>query len=180
VEADVYTNTSTVVTSIIPASLAVGSYPVSVVTSNGTSNTKTFQRLSVQNPNTGDVNMVNGATVVAPPGGYVPPVSNQWTNTFDPSQRFFLEETNFGASTGTFTIEFSIDFNVVATGTGIYDKPNNYIEFTLDGIRYVGIWTPRNSFNDGFDDYCVYHMTLISAESGKQLELAVNVFGPCE
>jgi hypothetical protein len=179
VEADVYTNTSTVVTSIIPASLAVGNYTVTVVTANGTSNGKTFERLSVQNPNTGDVNMVNGATVVAPPGGYVPPVSNQWTNTFDPSQRFFLEETNFGAPTGPFTVEFSIDFNVVATGTGIYDKPNNYIEFTLAGIRYVGIWTPRNSFNDGFDDYCVYHMTLISAESGKQLELAVNVFGPC-
>lgn len=179
VEADVYTNTSTVVTSIIPASLAVGNYSVTVVTSNGTSNGKAFELLSVQNPNTGDVNMVNGATVVAPPGGYVPPVSNQWTNTFDPTQKFLLLDNGSGA-TGTFDIEFSIDFNLVATGTGLYDKPNNYIEFTLAGIRYVGIWTPRNSFNDGFDDYCVYHMTLISAESGKQLELSVNVFGPCE
>ncbi len=179
VEGDVYTNTSTVVTSIIPASLAVGNYSVTVVTPNGTSNGKAFERLSVQNPNTGDVNMVNGATVVAPPGGYVPPVSNQWTNTFDPSQRFLLLDNGSGA-TGTFDIEFSIDFNLVATGTGIYDKTNNYIEFTLAGIRYVGIWTPRNSFNDGFDDFCVYHMTLISAESGKQLELSVNVFGPCE
>jgi hypothetical protein len=101
-------------------------------------------------------------------------------NTFDPSQRFFLEETNFGAATGPFTIEFSIDFNLIATGSGTYDKPNNYVEFTLSGIRYVGIWTPRNAFNDGFDDYCVHHMTLISAESGKQLELAVNVFGVCD
>jgi large repetitive protein len=179
VEASVLTNTSTVVTAIIPASLAVGNYSVKVVTSNGTSNGKNFERLSVQNPNTGDVSMVNGAIVVAPPGGYVPPVSNQWTNTFDPNQKFFLEETNFGAATGPFTVEFSENFNLVATGSGIYDKPNNYIEFTLQGIRYVGIWTPRNAFNDGFDDYCVYHMTLISAQSGKQLELAVNVFGTC-
>lgn len=181
VEADVLTNTSKVVTAIIPSSLSVGSYSVKVVTSNGTSNGKTFQLLATQNPNTGDVNMVNGASVVAPPGGYVPPVSNQWTNTFDPDQRFFLEETNFGAATGPFTVEFSINFNPVATGSGTYDKPNNYIEFTLAGIRYVGIWTPRNQIKDQFDqDICVYHMTLISAESGKQLELAVDVFGPCE
>jgi len=179
VEANVLTNTSKVVTAIIPASLPVGIHSVKVVTSNGTSNGKNFERLSVQNPNTGDVSMVNGAIVVAPPGGYVPPVSNQWSNNFDPDQRFFLEETNFGAATGPFTVEFSINFNLIATGTGFYDKPNNYIEFTLAGIRYVGIWTPRNAFNDGFDDYCVYHMTLISAESGKQLELTVNVFGTC-
>jgi len=178
-EASVLTNTSKVVTAIIPASLAVGNYSVTVVTANGTSNGKTFQRLSVQNPNTGDVSMVNGATVVAPPGGYVPPISNQWSNTFDTNQRFFLDETTFGLPTGTFTVEFSINFTVVATGSGIYDKPNNYVEFTLAGIRYVGMWTPRTAFNDGFDDYCVYHMTLISAESGKQLELAVNVFGVC-
>ena len=124
--------------------------------------------------------MVNGATVVAPPGGYVPPISNQWSNTFDTNQQFFLDETTFGLPTGTFTVEFSINFVVVPTGNGIYDKPNNYVEFTLAGIRYVGMWTPRNAFNDGSDDYCVYHMTLISAESGKQLELAVNVFGVCE
>ena len=179
VEADVLTNTSKVVTAIIPASLSVGIHSVKVVTGNGTSNGKNLERLSTQNPNTGDVSMVNGATVVSPPGGYVPPVSNQWTNTFDPDQRFLLGDLDF-ASTGAFTVDFTINFNPVASGTGIYDKPNNYIEFTLAGIRYVGIWTPRNPFNDGFDDYCVYHMTLISAESGKQLELAVNVFGPCE
>jgi hypothetical protein len=180
VEADVVTNTSKVVTAIIPASLAVGNYTVKVVTSNGTSNGKAFERLSIQNPNTGGVSMVNGAIVVAPPGGYVPPISNQWSNTFEPGERFFLDETNFGAATGPFSIEYSIDFNLIATGSGTYDKPNNYIEFTLSGIRYAGIWTPRNSFNDGSDDFCVYHMTLISAESGKQLELAVNVFGVCD
>lgn len=180
VAADIYTNTSTVVTSIIPASLAVGNYTVTVVTSNGTSNGKPFQLLNVQNPNTGDVNMVNGAIVVAPPGGYVPPVSNFWRNTFDPAQSFQLNDNNPGSSTGTFTIDFRDNSNLIASGTGTYDKPNNYIEFTLAGIRYVGIWTPRSSFNDGSDDYCVYHMTLISTESGKQLELAVNVFGPCQ
>jgi len=179
VEANVLTNTSTVVTAIIPASLPVGIHSVKVVTSNGTSNGKNFERLSVQNPNTGDVSMVNGAIVVAPPGGYVPPVSNQWTNTFDPTQKFFLQEINFNSPTGPFTVDFSINGNLIATGNGTYDKTNNYIEFTLAGIRYVGIWTPRNAFNDGFDDYCVYHMTLISAESGKQLELAVNVYGLC-
>jgi len=179
VEANVLTNTSKVVTAIIPASLPVGIHSVKVVTSNGTSNGKNFERLSVQNPNTGDVNMVNGAFVVAPPGGYVPPVTNQWTNTFDPSQRFVLSENSFGAPTGTFTVEFTINFNAVASGSGIYDRPNNYIEFTLAGIRYVGIWTPRSQFNNGSDDICRYHMTLISAQSGKQLELSVEVFGAC-
>ncbi len=179
VEASVLTNTSTVVTTIIPFDLPVGTYTMTVVTSNGTSNGKTFNCLSVQNPNTGDVNMVNGAIVVAPPGGYVPPVSNGWKNTFDPAQSFQLNDNNFGSTTGTFTVEFRDNSILIASGTGSYDKANNYIEFTLQGIRYVGIWTPRNAFNDGFDDYCVYHMTLISTESGKQLELAVNVFGPC-
>ncbi len=176
VAADVYTNTSSVVTSIIPASLAVGNYTVTVVTSNGTSNGKPFQLLSVQNPNTGGVNMVNGAIVVSPPGGYVPPVSNGWKNTFDPAQSFQLTEDNFGATTGTFTVDFRDNFILIASGTGTYDKANNYIEFTLAGIRYVGIWTPRTTFNGE----CFYHMTLISAESGKQLELSINTFNACD
>jgi hypothetical protein len=175
----VLTNTSTVVTALIPASLPVGNYTVRVETSNGISNGKPFDCLSVQNPNTGGVTLVNGS-VVTPPGNFVPPVSNQWSNNAASSEKFFLEETTFNSPTGTLSVEYSIDFNTVASGTGYYDKPNNYIEFTLAGVRYVGIWTPRNAFNDGFDDYCVYHLTLISAESGKQLELNVNVFGPCE
>jgi hypothetical protein len=179
-EADVLTSTSGVVTTIIPASLPFGNHNVTVVTPNGTSNSKTFNCLSVQNPNTGSVNMVNGATVVAPPGGYVPPVSNSWNNTFDPTQSLYLEEASFGDPAGTLIVELYDGFNLIATGTGTYDKNINYIEFTLEGIRYVGMWTPRFPFNDGFDDFCIYHMTLISAESGKQLELAVEVFGPCE
>jgi hypothetical protein len=179
VQANVLTNTSTVVTALIPASLPVGNYTVRVETSNGISNGKPFDCLSVQNPNTGGVTLVNGS-VVTPPGNFVPPVSNQWSNNAASSEKFFLEETTFNSPTGTLSVEYSIDFNTVASGTGYYDKPNNYIEFTLAGVRYVGIWTPRNAFNDGFDDYCVYHLTLISAESGKQLELNVNVFGPCE
>ena len=179
-EADVLTNTSGVVTTIIPFDLPFGNHNVTVVTPNGTSNSKTFNCLSVQNPNTGSVNMVNGATVVAPPGGYVPPVSNSWNNTFDPSQSLYLEEAVFGAPSGTLIVELYVGFDLVASGTGTYDKSINFIEFTLEGIRYVGMWTPRFPFNDGFDDFCIYHMTLISAESGKQLELAVQVYGPCD
>ncbi|MBK7652745.1 MAG: hypothetical protein IPJ20_21090 [Flammeovirgaceae bacterium] len=120
--------------------------------------------------------MVNGAIVVSPPGGYVPPVSNGWKNTFDPAQSFQLTEDNFGATTGTFTVDFRDNFILIASGTGTYDKANNYIEFTLAGIRYVGIWTPRTTFNGE----CFYHMTLISAESGKQLELSINTFNACD
>ena len=179
VEASVLTNTAKVVTAIIPSTLSVKSYTVKVVTSNGTSNGATFNCLSAQFFNRGGVNMVNGAIVVSPPGGYVPPISNFWENNFDPTQGFQLNDNNFGSTTGTFTVDFRENSILIASGTGSYDKTNNYIEFTLSRIRYVGIWTPRTAFNDGFDDYCVYHMTLISAESGKQLELSVNVFGVC-
>lgn len=175
VETSILTYTAKVVTTIIPSSLGVGTYSVKVVTSKGTSNGKTFEVLNVQNANTGGVSMVNGATVVAPPGGYVPPVTNQWDNNFNPDERFTLSENDFGAPTGTFNVEYSIAFNPTATGAGVYDKPNNYIEFTLSGVRYVGIWTQRTSGGGE----CFDHMTLISAESGKQLEMTVQTFDNC-
>jgi hypothetical protein len=175
VEEPVLTNTSTVVTAIIPASLSVGTHAVRAVTANGTSNAINLEVLNVQNPNTGGVSMVNGASVVAPPGGYVPPITNQWGNNFNPDERFTLDEDDFGTPTGTFTIEYTIDFNPIASGVGSYDKPNNYVEFTLSGVRYVGIWTPRTSGGGE----CFDHMTLISAESGKQLELSVPNFDDC-
>lgn len=175
VEADVLTNTSKVVTTLIPASLGVGTYTVKVVTSNGTSNGKTFEVLNVQNPNTGGVSMVNGASVVSLPAGYVPPVSNQWGNTFNPDERFFLFEDN-----GVLNVEFSVNFAVVDVGTGSYDLANNYIEFTVNGVRYVGVWEPRTTGVDSFGDpICFANMTLISTESGKQLELAVQIFDNC-
>jgi len=171
--ATVFTNTSKVVTTKIPVSLSPGSYTVTVVTSNGTSNGKPFEVLSAQNPNTGDVNMVNGASVTGLPPGYVPPVSNQWFNTFDTDQRFLISESDN-------SIEFSINFVSQATGTIIFDTANNYVEFTLAGIRYVGVWNPRTTEDDGFGGTnCFAHMTVISTQSGKQLELAVQYFDNC-
>lgn len=175
VEASILTNTSKVVTTIIPSSLGVGNYTVKVVTSNGTSNGKTLQVLSVQNPNTGGVSMVNGASVVSIPPAYVPPVSNQWGNTFNPDERFFLFIDN-----GVLNVEYSENFVVIDTGTGTFDLANNYIEFTVNGVRYVGVWEPRTTGVDQFGDpICFANMTLISAESGKQLELAVQIFDNC-
>jgi hypothetical protein len=174
-EESVLTNTATVVTAIIPPSLSAGTYSVRVVTANGTSNGINLQVLNAQNPNTGGVSLVNGATVVAPPGGYVPPVTNQWDNNFNPDEQLTLSEDDFNAPTGTFTVDYSVDFNPIASGSGTYDRPNNYIEFTLSGVRYVGIWTHRTSGGGE----CFDHMTLISAESGKQLELTVQTFDDC-
>ena len=119
--------------------------------------------------------MVNGASVVSLPAGYVPPVSNQWENTFQPDERFFLFEED-----GVLKVEFSINFVLIDVGTGTYDLGNNYIEFTVNGIRYVGVWEPRTTGVDQFGDpICFANMTLISTESGKQLELAVPIFDNC-
>jgi hypothetical protein len=153
-----------------------------VVTSKGTSNGKTFEVLNVQNPNTGGVSMVNGASVVSLPAGYVPPVANQWGSTFQTEERFLILDP----SNGVFTVRYSVDGFDVDEGTGTYDHNivdgvmNNYIEFTVNGVRYVGVWTPRTTGVDEFGDpVCFAHMTMISAESGKQLELAVEVFDDC-
>ncbi|MEP6736643.1 MAG: IPT/TIG domain-containing protein [Chryseolinea sp.] len=171
--AAIFTNTSKVVTTKIPTSLTPGNYSVTLVTSNGTSNAKSFEVLNTQNPNSGDVNMVNGASVVNIPPGYVPPVSNQWTNDFDPTQKFLISEFNDN-------VIFSVNFVDQATGTITFDKANNYFEMKISGIRYVGVWRPRTTSLDGFGDtHCYAHMTLISAESGKQLELTVEIFDGC-
>ena len=172
-QSSIFTSTSKVVTTKIPLSLSPGTYSVSVVTPNGTSNNKTFEVLSSQNPNTGGVSMVNGATVTSLPPGYVPPVSNQWYNTFSPNERFLISEFDN-------SIEFSVDFVTIATGTITFDLASNYVEFTLNGIRYAGVWTPRTTAPDGFGGTrCFAHMTVISTESGKQLELAVEYFDNC-
>ena len=175
--AAVITNTAKVVTAIIP-SLPVGNHLVKVVTGNGTSNTRTFELLSAQNPDTGGVSLTGTvpSSIVTLPGGYVPPVTNQWSNEVEGLEKFTLDEgASFNQPTGTFTVEYSINFVTVDTGSGIYDKPNNYVEFTVNGIRYVGFWIPLTSSSGN----CFDHMILISTESGRLLQLSVPDFENC-
>ncbi len=181
-EASIATSTSKVVTTFIPASLSLGSYSVKVVTAKGTSNGKSFELVATQPPATGGVSLVNGASASSLPAGYVPPVSNAWDNLFVISEpeRFLISESQGG--TLTVTLQKGDSF---VDGTGSFDKTvvdgvvNNYVEFTISGIRYVGVWTPPSGYDAGLGKYCYHHMTLISSESGKQLTLEVKDF-ECE
>jgi len=176
VEVAILTNTPKVVTAIIPA-LSVGNHLLKVVTGTGTSNTLNFEMLSSQNPDTGGVSM-NGtvpSSIVTLPGGYVPPVTNQWDNENNAQEQFVLNEDVFGQPTGTFTVDYQVNFTLVDSGTGLYDKPNNYVEFTVNGVRYVGFWIPpTTSAGD-----CFAHMILISTESGRVLQITVFDFENC-
>jgi hypothetical protein len=126
-----------------------------------------------------------GASVVTLPPGYVPPVANLWTNTAAPDdsgEKFLILEP----SNGVFTVRYSIDGFDVDEGSGFYDHNvvdgvmNNYVEFTVNGIRYVGFWTPRTTGVDEFGDaVCFANMTLISTQSGKQLKIVVSDFSNC-
>jgi hypothetical protein len=142
-EAVILTNTSKVITALIPSSLSLGTHSVKVTTANGTSNGKNFELLNTQNDNTGGVALVNGAAAASLPAGYVPPVSNQWENEFDNDQRFLIS----GFSSGDVEVTFSEGSNFF-DGVGFYDQTNvggvlvNYIEFTVNGVRYCGVWLP--------------------------------------
>lgn len=176
VEASINTNTAKVITAIIPTSLSAGTYQVKAVTATGTSNGLAFEVLSAQGPDTGGITLGNDLTVVSIPPGYVPPVSNQWSNTLNTNEKFLIAGTD-GDPTGTFGISLSIDpdFETIQSGSGVYDFPNNYVEFTLGGIRYVGVYTPPT----GIFPVCYAHMTLISTESGRQIEIFVQDYENC-
>ena len=112
--------------------------------------------------------MVIGASVSSLPPTYTPPISNQWINTFNTDQQFLIDGTNN-------TISFKENGVEQFASSIIYDLPNRYVEFTLGPVRYVGVWTLPTER----DGTCFAHMTLISAESGRQLELEVENFGNC-
>ncbi|HEY9005804.1 IPT/TIG domain-containing protein [Ohtaekwangia sp.] len=178
-EANIATATSKVVTVIIPSDLTVGNYAVKVKTSKGTSEGKSFEVVSTQPDVAGGASLVNGATVTSLPSGYVPPISNQWDNPFelDGNETFLLSDNG----DGTLSVNFRNNSND-AEGTGIYDQAvvdgvmNNYIEFTVNSVRYVGVWTAPTVYNTDLKKYCYHHMTLISTQSGKQLTLDVKDF----
>jgi hypothetical protein len=169
VVAPVLTNTSKVITTIIPVSLALGSYTVRAVTANGTSNGKAFEVLNAQHPNTGGVTLVNGVSVAALPPGYVPPISNLWVSTIDENEAFSIQEIDDGIE-----VVYQKEGQDGVFGTNvIIDRTNNYIEFTISGIRYVGVYVPAY-YVGGVD--CYHYMTLISTESGMQLTIRVSTF----
>lgn len=174
VDANVVTSTAKVVTAIIPASLSLGPHSVTVTTPKGTSQSKTFELLEFQNGNSGGLNLVNNVTVVGVPSGYVPPVSNVWRNDFNSD-----EAVGLGGSNGAVYVNLQTS-TLLEEGVGIYDLGvtegvlNNYIEFTVVNVRYVGVWTPPSVFDVSLGKYCFHHMTLISAESGQALVLTVK------
>lgn len=173
------TVTATVVTAYIPV-LTPNTYAVKVTTPNGTSNSKNFELASAQNTNTGGAALADVATVTPPPDGYVPPVANQWENEIRPAEKFFLYNDNPGAKTFSITFTDNDAAQTQYEGTGFYDKAetdgvlNNYIEFTVNGVRYCGLWTKETKGTE-----CFHHMVLISSQSGGLLTLKVGNFSSC-
>jgi hypothetical protein len=71
-------------------------------------------------------------------------------------------------------VEYQKDGEPSVFGTNVvFDLPNNYVEFTVSGVRYVGMYTPA-TYVDGVD--CYHYISLISAESGRQLTIRVSTF----
>jgi hypothetical protein len=179
--ATVLTSTAKVVTAKIPNTLALGSYDVKVETPKGVSNVKPFEVINVQPAPTGGVTLVTGAGVTSLPPGYVPPISNQWYNENVGAEKMLIQQ----GSGNTLTVQLRVGTNDPIDGQGIFDISvengvlDNYIEFTVNGVRYVGTWQPPSDFNSTINKYCYHHMTLISAQSGKVLQLTVYNF-ECE
>jgi hypothetical protein len=169
VEANILTSTAKVIAVKIPESLSVASYTVKVRNAIGTSEGKPFAVTAEQPAPPSGLTLVNGVPVAALPAGYVPPISNFWTNDAAPSEGIQLnDETNGKLSAFISGQSFPDQPN------GSYDKAANWVEFTINGIRYAGVWTTPTDFNAGVNEYCTNRMVLISAQSGKQLVLRVK------
>jgi hypothetical protein len=171
VETDILTSTSKVITVKIPESLAVASYTVKVRNAIGTSEGKPFTVTATQPPPPPGLTLVNGISVASLPPGYVPPISNFWTNTSAPSEGIQLNDESGGKLSAFLQGEPFPD-----EPNGSYDRTNNWVEFTVAGVRYVGVWTTPTDFDEELEVYCMNHMVLISTQSGKQLVLQVKHF----
>lgn len=170
IEADVYTSTSKVIAVKIPESLAVGSYTLKVRNAIGTSEGKPFTVTLDQPAPPAGLTLTNGVPVAALPGGnYVPPISNLWTN-----EQALTEGVQLNDETGGKLSAFLLGQSFPDQPNGSYDKAANWVEFTINGIRYAGMWTTPTDFNAGLNKYCVSHLVLISEQSGRQLVLKVK------
>jgi hypothetical protein len=169
IEADILTSTSKVIAVKIPESLSPASYSLKVRNAIGTSEGKPFTVTESMPPPPSGLTLTNGVPVAALPAGYVPPISNFWTNASATSEGIQLnDETNGKLSAFLSGQSFPDQPN------GSYDKAANWVEFTINGIRYAGVWTTPTEFNAGLNQYCMNHMVLISAQSGQQLVLRVK------
>lgn len=169
IEADIMTSTAKVIAVKIPESLAIGAHSIKVRNAIGTSEGKPFTVTADQPAPPSGLTLVNGVPVSSLPPGYVPPISNFWTNASAPSEGIQLnDETNGKLSAFLSGQSFPDEPN------GSYDRTANWVEFTINGIRYAGVWTTPTEFNAGLDQYCMNHMVLISTQSGKQLVLRVK------
>jgi hypothetical protein len=169
VEANILTATAKVITVKIPESLAVADYTIKVRNAIGTSEGKPFTVTAVQPPPPPGLTLVNGISVGSLPPRYVPPISNLWTNKSAPAEGIQLNDESGGKLSAFLQGESFPD-----EPNGSYDRTNNWVEFTVGGVRYVGVWTTPTEHNADLDEYCMNHMVLISTQSGKQLVLQVK------
>jgi hypothetical protein len=178
--ATVLTSTARVVTANIPNSLTLGTYDVKVETPKGVSNVKPFEVINVQPPPTGGINLSTGVGVTSLPPGYVPPVSNLWNNdhSLGGPENILIQET----AGNTLEVQLRIGSNEPIIGQGLFDLSSengvldNYIEFTVNDVRYVGSWQSPSGYNDTIKKYCYNNMLLISTQSGKVLKLQIYNF----
>lgn len=171
VEAEILTATAKVIAVKIPESLSVASYTIKVRNAIGTSEGKPFAVTATQPPPPAGLTLVNGISVASLPPGYVPPISNFWTNTSDTSEGIQINDESGGKLSAFLQGDSFPD-----EPNGSYDRDNNWVEFTIGGVRYVGVWTTPTAFDSGLGEYCMNHMVLISTQSGKQLVLEVENF----
>jgi len=171
VEADILTATSKVIAVKIPQSLSVASYTIKVRNAIGSSEGKPFSVTATQPPPPAGLTLVNGISVASLPPGYVPPISNFWTNTSAPSEGIQLNDESGGKLSAFLQGESFPD-----EPNGSYDRAGNWVEFTVGGVRYFGVWTAPTNFDAELGEYCLNHMVLISTQSGKQLALQVENF----
>ena len=171
VEADILTATSKVIAVKIPESLSVDSYTIKVRNAIGSSEGKPFTVTATQPPPPAGLTLVNGISVASLPPGYVPPISNFWTNTSAPSEGIQLNDESGGKLSAFVSGDPFPD-----EPNGSYDRAANWVEFTVKGVRYVGVWTTPTEFDTQINEYCLNHMVLISTQSGKQLALQVENF----
>lgn len=167
VEADIFTNNQSVITSTVPKGVSSGSVVIKIRTKKGTSTIN----FTVQGPPPNGVVPVNFAIVNIPPPNYVPLISNQWScGLYSKIDNNTFVDLNSSDISGKFEYHFDKgkDYNNL-----------NYVEITNNKTHEV----LAGQFTSEFNNPCVYRMILVSSLTGMISDCTVDVSefgGACE
>ena len=166
VEAEIFTNNQSVITSTVPKGVASGPVKIKIRTLKGTSTIN----FNVQGPPPNGVVPVNFSIVNIPPPNYVPLISNQW------SCGLFSEKGNNTFVDSNSDENFDENFKITGKFEYHFDKGKDYNNLNyVEIINNITHEVLAGQFTSKSDNPCVYRMILISSLTGKISDCTVDV-----